>query len=377
MPNISPVTGQADLRGGQVHRRRTWSWRSTRRTPPRTRWGETSPAARAAVLNAIADAIEANLRDARGRRDVGERQAGARDARRRHPAGRRPLPLLRGAARADGGLLDRDRQGPRRLPLPRAAGRGRADHPVQLPDPDGGVEDGPRAGRRQLHGAQAGVAHTVVDPEVGGGDRATSCRRASSTCITGPGGEIGKALATSPRIAKIAIHRRDHDRPADHAVRGAEPDPVHRGAGRQVAQHLLRRRDGRRRRVPGQGDRGAGAVRVQQGRGVHVPVARADPGVIYEEFMARCLDRIRTIKQGNPLDTDTMLGPQVSKQQLEKITGYVDIGAQEGAEVLIGGGPPTCSTATSPRATSSSRPSSRATTRCGSSRRRSSDPCWR
>ena len=58
---------------------------------------------------------------------------------------------------------------------------------------------------------------------------------------------------------------------------------------------------------------------------------------IYEEFMARCLDRIRKITQGNPLDTDTMLGAQVSTQQLEKITGYVDVGAQEGAECLIGG----------------------------------------
>jgi aldehyde dehydrogenase len=58
---------------------------------------------------------------------------------------------------------------------------------------------------------------------------------------------------------------------------------------------------------------------------------------IYEKFMARCLDRIRKITQGNPLDPTTMIGAQNSAQQLEKITGYVDIGRQEGAEVLIGG----------------------------------------
>ena len=58
---------------------------------------------------------------------------------------------------------------------------------------------------------------------------------------------------------------------------------------------------------------------------------------IYDEFMARCLTRIAAIKQGDPLDTETMMGPQVSKQQLEKITSYVDIGIAEGAEVLIGG----------------------------------------
>jgi len=58
---------------------------------------------------------------------------------------------------------------------------------------------------------------------------------------------------------------------------------------------------------------------------------------IYDKFMERCLQRIRKITQGNPLDTATMLGPQVSAQQLEKIQGYVEIGAQEGAKCLIGG----------------------------------------
>jgi len=58
---------------------------------------------------------------------------------------------------------------------------------------------------------------------------------------------------------------------------------------------------------------------------------------IYDKFMARCLERIKAIKQGNPLDTDTMLGAQASKEQLTKITSYLDIGKQEGAEVLIGG----------------------------------------
>jgi aldehyde dehydrogenase len=58
---------------------------------------------------------------------------------------------------------------------------------------------------------------------------------------------------------------------------------------------------------------------------------------MYDQFMERCLERIGRITQGNPLDPTVMLGAQNSAQQLEKITGYVDIGVQEGAEVLIGG----------------------------------------
>ncbi|MEW5885275.1 MAG: aldehyde dehydrogenase family protein [Pseudomonadota bacterium] len=58
---------------------------------------------------------------------------------------------------------------------------------------------------------------------------------------------------------------------------------------------------------------------------------------IYDAFMERCLERVAAIKQGNPLDTETMLGAQASKEQLTKITSYLDLGRQEGAQVLIGG----------------------------------------
>ena len=60
---------------------------------------------------------------------------------------------------------------------------------------------------------------------------------------------------------------------------------------------------------------------------------------IYDKFMGRCLERIAAIKQGNPLDTDTMIGAQASKEQMSKISSYLDLGRQEGAEVLIGGAP--------------------------------------
>jgi len=58
---------------------------------------------------------------------------------------------------------------------------------------------------------------------------------------------------------------------------------------------------------------------------------------IYEPFMERCLERIRAIRQGDPLDPATMIGAQVSTSQIEKIEGYVKIGIEEGAELLIGG----------------------------------------
>jgi aldehyde dehydrogenase len=58
---------------------------------------------------------------------------------------------------------------------------------------------------------------------------------------------------------------------------------------------------------------------------------------VYDKFMERVLPRVAAIKQGNPLDTETMLGAQASDLQLEKIQSYLDLGKQEGAQVLAGG----------------------------------------
>ncbi|MBA4092542.1 MAG: aldehyde dehydrogenase [Candidatus Accumulibacter sp.] len=58
---------------------------------------------------------------------------------------------------------------------------------------------------------------------------------------------------------------------------------------------------------------------------------------IYDHFMERVLDRVRAIKQGSPLDTDTMMGAQASQEQMTKIMSYLDLGKQEGAQLLIGG----------------------------------------
>jgi aldehyde dehydrogenase len=58
---------------------------------------------------------------------------------------------------------------------------------------------------------------------------------------------------------------------------------------------------------------------------------------IYDKFMERCLKRVAAIKQGNPLDTETMMGAQASKEQMAKIESYLKLGVEEGAKVLIGG----------------------------------------
>lgn len=58
---------------------------------------------------------------------------------------------------------------------------------------------------------------------------------------------------------------------------------------------------------------------------------------IYDEFIARCLERVAAIKMGDPLDPSVMMGAQVSNDQYQKILNYIDIGKSEGAQLLAGG----------------------------------------
>ena len=93
---------------------------------------------------------------------------------------------------------------------------------------------------------------------------------------------------------------------------------------------------------------------------------------IYDRFMERAIERTKRIRQGHPLDPATMIGAQASNDQMEKILAYIKIGEDEGAGCWLVASA-RFSMVNSPGDTTSSRPSSKATTRCVSSRRRSSD----
>jgi len=58
---------------------------------------------------------------------------------------------------------------------------------------------------------------------------------------------------------------------------------------------------------------------------------------IYDRFIERAIKRVAAIKQGSPLDTETMMGAQASAMQMDKIMTYMAVGKAEGAKLLIGG----------------------------------------
>nr|WP_303851766.1 aldehyde dehydrogenase family protein [Seleniivibrio woodruffii] len=155
--------------------------------------------------------------------------------------------------------------------------------------------------------------------------------------ITGPGGEIGKALATSPRIAKIGFtgetttgrlimqYAAQNIIPSTTELGGKSPNIFFEDVMAADDAFLDKAIEG------------LVLYAFNKGEVCTCPSRALVQESIYEKFMERALKRIEKIVQGNPLDTSTMIGPQVSKQQIEKISGYVDIGKQEGAQCLIGG----------------------------------------
>ncbi len=61
---------------------------------------------------------------------------------------------------------------------------------------------------------------------------------------------------------------------------------------------------------------------------------------IHDEFLEKLLKLAKTARLGDPMDTETQVGPVTTEQQLEKVLGYIDVAKREGAETLMGGGRP-------------------------------------
>ena len=155
--------------------------------------------------------------------------------------------------------------------------------------------------------------------------------------VTGFGLEAGKPLASSKRIAKIAFtgetttgrlimqYASQNIIPVTLELGGKSPNIFFDNVAAEDDDFFDKAVEG------------FVMFALNQGEVCTCPSRALIQESIYEKFMERALKRVAAIKQGNPLDADTMLGAQASSEQLEKILSYLDIGKQEGAQVLAGG----------------------------------------
>ncbi|MBW1756335.1 MAG: aldehyde dehydrogenase family protein [Deltaproteobacteria bacterium] len=155
--------------------------------------------------------------------------------------------------------------------------------------------------------------------------------------VNGFGVEAGKPLASSPRISKVAFtgetttgrlimqYASENLVPVSLELGGKSPNVFFKD--------VLDKDDDFRQKVM----EGFAMFALNQGEVCTCPSRALVAKEIYGTFLEEAVERVNRIKLGNPLDTDTMIGAQASTDQLEKVMAYIDIGKQEGAEVLTGG----------------------------------------
>ena len=155
--------------------------------------------------------------------------------------------------------------------------------------------------------------------------------------VNGFGLEAGKPLAQSPRIRKIAFtgetttgrlimqYASENIIPVTLELGGKSPNVFFEDVMAADDAYWDKAQEG------------FTLFALNQGEICTCPSRALVQESIAEKFLDAVVERTSRIVTGNPLDTDVMMGAQASNDQLEKITSYLDIGRQEGAEVLIGG----------------------------------------
>ncbi|MBP7769638.1 MAG: aldehyde dehydrogenase [Aliarcobacter sp.] len=155
--------------------------------------------------------------------------------------------------------------------------------------------------------------------------------------INGAGGKIGKALATHPLVKKVAFtgETTTGQLIMQYATENIIPSTLELG-GKSPNIFLESIMDADDEFFD-KAIEGLVLFAFNSGEVCTCPSRALIQESIYEPFMARVLERVKAIKQGNPLDTECTMGAQCSLTQKEKILDYIRIGKEEGAELLIGG----------------------------------------
>ncbi|MBU0851360.1 MAG: aldehyde dehydrogenase [Gammaproteobacteria bacterium] len=155
--------------------------------------------------------------------------------------------------------------------------------------------------------------------------------------VNGYGAEVGAPLARSPRIAKIAFtgstatgrmimqYATENLIPVTLELGGKSPNIFFSDVMREDDAFLDKAVEG------------FVLFAFNQGEVCTCPSRALIQESIFEPFMEVVMKKIKAIKRGNPLDTDTMVGAQASEQQFDKILSYMEVAQQEGAQILTGG----------------------------------------
>jgi len=155
--------------------------------------------------------------------------------------------------------------------------------------------------------------------------------------INGFGAELGRTLVTNPKVCKAAFtgstatgrmvmqYATENIIPVTLELGGKSPNiffPSVMDADDAFLDKALE---------------GVALFALNQGEVCTCPSRLLIHESIYDKFIERVLERVKSIKMGNPLDPTVMMGAQASQIQKDKILSYINLGKEEGAELLCGG----------------------------------------
>jgi aldehyde dehydrogenase len=155
--------------------------------------------------------------------------------------------------------------------------------------------------------------------------------------VNGFGAELGRHLVTNPKVAKAAFtgstptgrlvmqYATENIIPVTLELGGKSPNIFFKSVMDEDDAFLDKAIEG------------AVLFALNQGEICTCPSRLLVQEDIYDQFIAKVIERTNAIKVGSPLDPTVMMGAQASKIQFEKIKSYIELGKQEGAEVLAGG----------------------------------------
>ncbi|MCY2685998.1 aldehyde dehydrogenase family protein [Salinimicrobium sp. TH3] len=155
--------------------------------------------------------------------------------------------------------------------------------------------------------------------------------------LHGFGPEIGKPLASSPRVDKVAFTGETTTGQLIMQYASKNLNPVTMELGGKSPNIFFSSVMDHDDEFLDKCIEGAVLFAFNQGEVCTAPSRLLIQEDIYDAFIKKVIDRVNAIKMGNPFDENTMMGAQASNDQYEKILSYIQIGKDEGAEVLAGG----------------------------------------
>ncbi|MFF2045761.1 aldehyde dehydrogenase family protein [Kitasatospora sp. NPDC058170] len=155
--------------------------------------------------------------------------------------------------------------------------------------------------------------------------------------VNGYGLEAGRPLASSSRIRKIAFTGETTTGRLISQYASGNLIPVSLELGGKSPNLFFADVAAEQDAFYDKALEGFAMFALNQGEVCTCPSRALIQSSVYDRLLADGLERVRAMRQGDPLDTRTQVGAQASDEQLKKILSYLEIGQAEGAKVLAGG----------------------------------------